>query len=208
MLVTLDGQRLDADMGEAVLLQDLIERVRAEHCPRGLIVGVRMNGEALKDAELADALARPVAPTAQVDLESGNPRTLASGALHEAAGALHECAGELVEIAEALQSGRAAEALRRLGSALRTWQLCQGVLSECRALLGEELVARVVNGQTIDGHLGELVTRLREVRDAFDAKDLVLLADLVRYEFPALCETWRDVLNELAAQIEDSAASG
>jgi hypothetical protein len=52
--------------------------------------------------------------------------------------------------------------------------------------------------------LANLVEKLSELRGALEARDIVLLADLVRYELPALAQAWSAMLSNLAEQIGGS----
>ena len=50
-------------------------------------------------------------------------------------------------------------------------------------------------------HLHDLAAKLREVRDALEARDIVLLADMLRYEIPDTCQTWQGILKDMAANV-------
>jgi hypothetical protein len=60
-------------------------------------------------------------------------------------------------------------------------------------------------GRAVKACLRDLVDKLTDVRAALEAHDVVILADLVRYELPALAQTWHAILNHLAAQTEPRA---
>lgn len=204
MLVTLDGRRLDDRFSPAAALHELIDQVRAAHLPDRLVVGVAINGRELIDEELRAQLAAPIEAGAQIDLESGDARQVAADALRDAAAQLDAAADEQVSIADTLQAGSTADAVQQFSAVLGTWHGCRQTLTESAALLRIRLEHTNVGGRSIGLHLVELVGRLRELRDAFDARDFVLLADLLRHEMPGLCRTWAERLRELA----DSIASG
>ena len=50
-------------------------------------------------------------------------------------------------------------------------------------------------------HIDALSAKLRELHDALQARDFVLVADLAHYELPILCQTWRDLYTALADSI-------
>lgn len=205
MLVTLDGQRLDDAFEAGASLQAVIDRVRASRLADRLVVGVAIDGRPLVDEELRTSLAQPVADGTQIDLESGDVRELVLDALREAAGRLDEAAAGMGEIADVLQSGETARAVGQFGEVLGVWQVCRQTLAECGPLMPIDLETETFAGRPIAQHLAELVETLRELRGAFNAQDMVLLADQIRYEMPALCETWRDLLTHVAAQAERGA---
>ncbi len=206
MIVTLDGQRMAADFASADTLQALIDRVRAEHLPDRLVVSVAVNGQLLLPEDLDARLSQPPAPQDQVDLESGDPRAIVADALRQAAEQLAAAGRAQQEVADQLNAGQVAEALGRVGELVGVWQAGQQVIVRCCALLGEDLTAVEYGDRPIREYVSELAEKLRELRDAFEARDMVLLADLLHYEMPPLCETWHGLLTHLADAVAAQAA--
>jgi hypothetical protein len=198
MIVTLDGQRLEADFAAVDTLQALIDRVRVEHLRDRLVVSIAVNGHVLLPEDLDTRLSQPPAAEDQVDLESGDPRAIAADALRHAAEQLAAAGRAQQEVADQLNAGQVAEALGRVGESVCVWQTSQQVIVRCCGLLGEDLTACEYEDRPIREHLSELTEKLRELRDAFEARDMVLLADLLHYEMPSLCETWDALLSHLA----------
>ena len=48
--------------------------------------------------------------------------------------------------------------------------------------------------------VGQLTEQLEQIRGALEAGDLVLLGDILDYEFGDLTRQWEDMLKQLAAQ--------
>jgi len=207
MIVTLDGQRLEADFTSADTLQALIDRVRAEHLPDRLVISVAVNGQVLLPEDLEARLSQSPAAEDQVDLESGDPRAIAADALRQAADQLAAAGQAQQEVADQLNAGQVAEALGRVGESVGVWQASQQVIVRCCALLGEDLTAVECGGRPIREHFSELAEKLRELRDAFEARDMVLLADLLHYEMPPLCDTWHRLLAKLADTVSGQTAA-
>lgn len=205
MIVTLDGQRLTDPFPTAETLQNLIDRVRDAHLKDRLVVSVTVDGHVLGDAELNAGLERPVATAAQVDLESGEPATLARAALRGLAAEFAEAGTRLAEIADRLNSEDVPAAIRDVGAVISLWQTCYRALPQCGALLHCDLLNMEYEGRAVKACLRELVDKLTDVRAALEAHDVVILADLVRYELPALAQAWQAILNHLAAQTEPRA---
>lgn len=205
MIVTLDGQRLTDSFHAEQTLQDLLDRVRDAHLKDRLVVSVTVDGHVLGDAELNAGLERPVATAAQVDLESGAPATLATAALRGLAAEFAEADARLAEIADRLNSEDVPAAIRDVGAVISLWQTCYRALPQCGALLHCDLLNMEYEGRAVKACLRDLVDKLTDVRAALEAHDVVILADLVRYELPALAQTWHAILNHLAAQTEPRA---
>ncbi len=200
MIVTLDDQRLRTTFAPDCTLQMLVEQVRAQHDNR-LIVSIAVNGQRLADDDLDASLPQPLALDSQIDLESGDTRQVVGDALRELAQQFEDAGQRHGEIAERLVAGDAAGAVQDIGRYIGLWQTCQRVLVQCSGLLGRNLTRCEHDHRPVHVWLNEVVKRLAEIRDALEARDMVLLADLVRYELPGLCQTWQALLNDLAKQV-------
>jgi hypothetical protein len=200
MIVTLDGRRLRGSFPTHTL-QALIDQVRQTHLAGRLIVAVTLDGQQLLDQELSQQLSGSVDGIKHVELISADPRGLVSDALREVAGQLASAADNQAAVADQLQSGEMSEATAAFGEFLQVWQTCQRTIVDCSGLLDEDLTATQSGGQPIRAHLDGLADKLRELRDAFEARDTVLLSDLFQYEMPQTCKTWQGILNDLAGTV-------
>lgn len=200
MIVTLDGQRLETIPDPAPTLQTLIDGVRATHDDR-LIVSVAIDGQHLGDDALEAALAQPVPAATQIDLESAQATEIVGDALRGLAAEFAAARDRLGDIAERLSAGSAAAAVSDIGRYIGLWQTCQRVLSQCSGLLAVDLTRCTLQDRTVQDWFEELIPKLVEIRGSLEAHDMVLLADLVRYELPALCDTWQALLEDLSAQV-------
>ncbi len=201
MIVTLDGQRLTDSFPADATLQALVDQIREVHLKDRLIISVALDGRVLKDAELNTTLDQPVATVNQVDLESGEPAALAATALHGLAAEFAAAGPRLAEVAERLNSADVAPAIRDVAAFISLWQTCYRALPQCGTLLGCDLLAIEYDGRPVRACLSELIAKLTDVRAALEARDIVMLADLARYELPALAQTWHSIVNHLATQV-------
>jgi hypothetical protein len=202
MIVTLDGQRLETDFAPGSSLQTLIDHLRGMQSDDRLVVSVAVNGHRYGERDLEDGLTQPLGANDQVDVESGNRCEVAAEALRGIAAQLADAESLQAEIAGQLNSGQVAEAVRRFGEFLQVWQACRTALVQGSGLVGRDLTGESFDGRAVQEYLAELADKLRELRGAFEARDMVLLADLIHYEMPALCQTWHNVLLSLAEGIE------
>ncbi len=201
MLVTLDGDRVQADFAPGVTLALVVERVAAGLPAERRVVAAALNGESLSAAALDDRLAQPLTVGDQIDLESAAPAELVREALHDSAVRVAAAAELHRTAADCLNGGRTVEALGHLREIMGAWQQAQQSIWQGSGLLQRDLTAICYDDQTIAEHIRTLSDRLRAVRDALDAHDLVSLADLTYYEFPELCEHWRGLLSALALEV-------
>jgi len=200
MIVTLDGERLKGAFPDETL-QALVEEVRRARLGDRLVVSVTLDGQLLLDQELTERLNEPVGDVNHVELISADPHELVSSALREVAEQLESAAENEAVVANQLQSGEMPEAAAAFSEFLQVWQACQRTIVGCSGLLGKDLTTMHSGGKPIRAHLDSLTDKLRELRDAFEARDTVLLSDLFQYEMPQTCRTWQDILNELATNL-------
>lgn len=201
MTVSLDGRPVPRQPDDGQTLQGVIDAARADLGRERLIVTVMRNGRALVNDDLSTALDSTVAPSERIELSSADRYELAAAALEEIAHQLGEVGREQEAIARQLTSGQTAPAIERFSGFVTVWQTCQQTVLSCGSVLEADLTAQPHEGRPIREHLTDLAARLRELRDAFEARDMVLLADLLQYELPQLCGFWRDLLNRLAARV-------
>jgi hypothetical protein len=204
MIVTLDGQLLRRKFAPGCTLQEVIDGTRMQLDASRLVVGVAVNGQEFQDRDLEAELPQPLVEDAQVDLETADRLTVAVGALRAMAAEMADAARLQTEIARQLNAGQVAEGVRRIGEFVRSWQTCRNVVVQCGALVGRNLLHERSDSGTVAECLVELVARLRSLRDALDARDVVLLTDLAQYELPDLCSRWEKLLLHLA----DAVAGG
>ncbi len=202
MIVTLDGQRVNETFAPDTTLEDLIDRVRAAPPNKDrLIISVSINGQRLDDDELQNSLGLPLEADAQIDLESGDPVTLVTSALRALADNFAEAEQRLPEIADHLSAGDPDQAMRDVGDFVELWQITYRALAQSSGLLGRDLTASSQAGRGVQESVQELVLKLTELREALEARDMVLLADLVRHELPPMARSWSALLTELADEV-------
>lgn len=200
MIVTLDGRRFSPESGSAATLETLVNEVR-QACPADrIVVEVRFDGQPLTGDDLEARMTRSIDGTAQIDFSSACPRELACDALREIVTQLDDAVEVHHSVARDFQSGRATVGAANMGGLLATWQACCQAYRHCSDLLGSEIQQLPADRRPGSPQIASLVSRLREVRDAFDARDYVLLADQLEFELAPLCIEWRD---RLAALIDE-----
>ncbi len=207
MIVTLDAQRLDTSFDPNCTLEALIEQVRAAH-GRRLIVSVALDGRPLTEDDLQQALGEPLAAGTQVDLQTGDAQALVGDALRALARQFEEAGRQHVGLAERLTTGDSGGALREIGGHMTLWQTCHQALLQCSELLHDSLAGYRHEGRSVQEWSEDVIGKLVEIRGALEARDLVLLSDLIRYELPPLCDVWHGLLEGLAEQVQAGAACG
>lgn len=200
MNVLLDGDPISTVDTAPCSLAQLIEGIRAEHLTSRLVVGVAIDGAPLAQDQLVARLDETLPAGAKVELTSENARSVVCNALEVVAGRLEALSDVHGEIADRLSAGVTREAVEQFAGELGVWHACQGALVECGKLLGDEFHA-AAHAESLEAEVRTLAQRLRELKEAFEAGDWMLVADLLRYEMPALSETWCDLLRRLCDRL-------
>lgn len=201
MIVTLDGEKVNETFAADDTLQSVIDGVRTTLLANRMVVGVSIDGQACNDQVLSDRLEERISGVQQIDLESGDPRAISAEALRTVASDMQEVAAEQIDIADEINAGNIAKAVTRIGEFVKAWQSVRQVIVQTSTLLQRDLTQFEYDGQPLTEHLNSLVTQLNDLKSALDAQDMVLLADLLHFEVPPLCEMWKEMLNELADDV-------
>jgi len=201
MIVTLDGKQLTEAFPESGTLREVVEQVRQEHLSDRIVVSVVFDGRQLDDEEVGRCLVETLDEVQRVDFCSAEPRRLAADTLREVGRTLGAVGAEQAGVADKLHAGQVSDAVTQFSDFVQNWQICQKAILECSGLLGQDLTAIEFNGRPVGAYLDDLAERLRELRDAFENRDMVLLADMIEFELPETCRTWETILGHLADTI-------
>ncbi len=197
MIVTLDGQRLADGFQDQATLGEIAECVRTTHLHGRVLAGIWLNGERLLAESLESGLAAVPPPDCQIDLESGSAEAIVAEAFGSLVAQLDQGGEETSGLLGLLQKGHLAGAASQFGAFVSLWQDLVRTVAEGGQLLGRDLLSERYEDRTIGEHLQTLSGRLREIRDAFRARDTVLLADLMEFEMPAQYSAWREIARRL-----------
>lgn len=169
-----------------------------------LLIGVTADGEPVSDSQLADPpMTDPFA--SELRFTSADPVSLVRVTLLEAADHLESSKEMQAAVAQQIQLGELSRAMPELSKVLDTWQQVEQCITLSRQVNGIELGH--VNGEdTFEQLATHLTTRLGEIRDAINARDLSTLADILAYDMGEQADAWTGVLRDLAAGCRASAA--
>lgn len=188
---------------------------RAEAESRGrVVIEATLDGVAIPDEALSDP------PTdefvgSEVRFGTADPGELVGSTLRGVAEALEDATREQAMAAEKIQRGEMSLALNHVASALAVWDQVRTAVINGTALLGLSvgtLEVRSVPGAgeqetiiSVDGAVRSLAGRLAEIKRAFTAQDWSALSDALAFDMQEQAAAWREILTELAEQVESGA---
>ncbi len=198
MHVLIDGQSVDVEVSGQLPLGGLVERVRAKVATdRRVLANMSIGGSAIEVDELEQWLARPCGQVAEVRFETACPRALARGTVGGVRALFADSTVLQQEAAGRLAAGQTVKAMEALTGCLGLYKAAQEAVSQAVRLNRLDLDRLRVGGRSMGQTIGELTARLGEVKSALEDRDLVLLGDLLTYEFPHISEQWMAILAEL-----------
>lgn len=194
----IDGVRVSDDFLPTGTLEEALRDVQKNHCPAGrIVVGFSCDGEATEAADVPQLLQRPAAGFDRLDLSTSTPAAVVTDTMDRAGETLGHVEDALQQIAAMLIEGRADEAMTGLGECTRAWQQIHTAIVQSVALLGINPDRFLVKGGTLTEAMTQPRTALMQVRDALEAQDHVLLADVLQYEFSDAMRDWHAVLEHV-----------
>jgi len=192
----------DATLGAALLtVQD--QKIGEDE----VISQIVIDGEPLTADLLSQWKDRPIGEFGETRIEAPRRRDYTIASLKTLSEALSESVSQREEISDLISRGQTGPALQKLGGYLRFWEATQQSLGCAARLLKVDLrqFEYFEGGQarTAAETIGNLTGQLREMKSALEAGDLVLLGDILDYEFGTITSTWQNLIEQLADRCEN-----
>jgi len=214
MPVFLDNEVIDtAELGPDSSIGQLLDVVKSRVAGSGrLVLGLRCNEEEVDAEQLTDMLAAPITDFERLDFFSGRPEETVLEALRATRRAFEDTFPTVQEATEAVSAGDLPRTMNLLADCFAIWgQTHEAVLSGGR-LLDIDFQSLVVGNRPMIEWVTELASKLREMKEAIESRDHVLLGDILRYELDATLRNWEHMLGGFIEHVErvcgDVAASG
>jgi hypothetical protein len=191
MDIFLDDERYPVDQGGSPtvgqVLQDVLQDVRA----RGrVIASIRCDGVEIVSENIAAVLEEPAAKYARVDFVSSMAGELAIEALSRIQSMLIELDASRTEAVDRLNQGQTQEAMQLLGRYFEAWRQAHEAVLQSARLVGLDLTELQVDDLPVAEIFGQFAEQLRQLKEAFEAKDHVTVADIMNYEADETTQRW------------------
>ena len=195
----------DATLGQALAMVQ--EQKLSEN---EVLAGIWVDGEPLTAERLSIWKDRSVEEFCEAAVEAPVRTTFAARGLLLIAERLEQSTAQREQIVDHITQGRANEGFTGLDEYLGIWAAVQQSLASVARLLELDFATLEYfpdesdpeSTQPILELIEQLTEQLREVRSALTAGDMILLGDILDYEFPDLTANWTNMLNQLAHHID------
>ncbi|MDD4889812.1 MAG: hypothetical protein PHU85_07755 [Phycisphaerae bacterium] len=204
MRVLVDQKSVEVTIPPGSLLSHLVEQVRAHVAgQRRVLENMIVDGQAAPADKLEQWLARPCDLIELVEFRTACPRAMALDTVAAVAALLEDSTQLYQGAAEKLTAGQTGKAMELLLGCLNFYKAAQEAVSQVVLLHKLDLERMTLGDQTVGQATRSLVGQLAEVKVALEARDFVLLADLLNYEFPKITSQWQAILSELGRVLKN-----
>jgi len=209
MTVLLNAEPLCLDdMTSETTVAEVIDMARARlHGSGSVIIGLRHANEDITAERLETMLPQPASRFDGLELIADRPTRVVLEALNELRRAFLDTFAGVQDAADALRAGRIPEAMTTLMQCVAIWGQTQLGVVQSGQLAGIDFGTLRILDRPVAAWLEELASKLREIKEALEAQDHVLLGDILRYELDETLQDWATMLDGFIARIEEMDAA-
>jgi hypothetical protein len=203
MQVRVNNQDYQTSAGPDQTLGELAQEVaQADPAVPHLVVNIHCDGQPLPDDQMDQMLAKPIRDFQQLELVTQPLGPLVAGTLAETRDRFAQADAARTQIAELLNQGRWEPAFEQLQGLFNAWRDVQKAVVMAAQALNVSLNDLTTEDRPIDEVFETFKKLLAELKEAMLARDLVLVADLLQYEFEQPFQDWRMLLDQLHERAE------
>ncbi|MFQ5412439.1 MAG: hypothetical protein ACE5EC_09065 [Phycisphaerae bacterium] len=204
MTAFLDGNEIpSSDLSADLTVGGLIDRLKDGLSESGsMIFAVACEREEVPPDRLNETLEKPVSSISRLDLISGRPERIALEALEQTRDSFADTFAGIKQSAEALASGNLEKGMHSLVDCVEAWADVHEAVTQGGALVHLDFEKTVIEDRHILDCLNDLNTKLREIKEAVESRDHVLLGDILRYEMDGTLRNWEMMLDSVIGQVK------
>lgn len=211
MNLLVNNQNAQDLIGQNDTLSAVLQNVQ-ENCvaSQEVITSVLIDDQALTAQQLSEWQKRPADEFGEIHVTVESRNTFASRGLREMATELTHAGQYRAQMVDYIADGNSTEAMTILGDYMQTWHTTQQALnSVCRLMDTDPSSLQIFNSNSpkkqkpVADYINLLSEQLNKVKSALDAKDMVLLGDILEYEIEEVSDSWQNLLLQLAEKFEN-----
>lgn len=208
MKLFVNDQELSQVLTENDTLATALSTVQQDYIAENeVLAAVWIDGEALTAERLSAWKDRQICDFEEARVEAPQRQILAATGLRTLAAGLKESQEDRKIIVDTISQGQTKQAMGLLAGYLRSWQAAQETLGSAARLMAINILELPAVGDSSETKVRDLLDtlteQLQELRGTLTAEDMVLLNDILEYEFSELADKWHDMLQSLADRIEN-----
>ena len=192
----------DASLG-SVLLNVQDNDIMDNH----VLASIWIDGDELTADRLSEWRDRPISDFSEAKIEAPSRNEMALLGLCSVIDALNDSITHRNKLVDDICQGRAGQAVGDLSDYLSTWNGLQQTIGSVTRLLEVEISGLEEYCQELGSPLEEQVQNLNEqlteLKSALEAGDLVLIGDIIEYEFGELTSNWVETLEQIGRGLSE-----
>ncbi len=165
-----------------------------------LVVHVLIDGEEPDLERIAELRRQPLGDRV-VFIETADPTDMAMQVLDAVADQLKDTDRSKDEAVELLRDNQCSPAMQKLAGCFGAWQHAQESLLKTAQLLRIDLTKIAVADEALTHLMGSFSTELRQVREALECRDFVLLSDTLSYEMTDTTRKWMGAIDAMRRHV-------
>jgi len=197
MFVLLDDKRIEiTGLAPDATLSELIEATRTKAMDAGrLIFAVHGDGREIEPDRLEAALSRPACDFREIAFTTDDAKEAVLDALEKTRLSFVETFAGVKQAAEYLAAGNMTQGMTRIVECVGVWAQVHEAVVSGGPLLGVDFERLVLGERHILDSLNDLSAKLRDIKQAIESRDNVLLGDILRYEMDEMLGGWETMLD-------------
>jgi len=198
MPVTVDDQTLPAENLGLRTVGEVLNHLRQRN---RLVVQVLVDGQEPDLTQMPALRARPLGEHT-VYIETTAPDELAGQILREVTQQLEQTDALRESAVGLLRQNQPGRAMEKLAGCFVAWQSAQQSVQQIAELLSIDLQGVRIDGQSLADLLHKFADQLRDLRQALENRDYVLLGDVLGYDTADTTRQWIEAVRQLRDVIQ------
>jgi len=205
MQILLDDKPYSAAGGPGQTVGQLAEQIGSNLAEEDrFLVAIRCDGTEVAPQQWEQVLGRRLEEYECVEFQSESGPGLAVRVLAEARALLEQTDQQCDEAVELLMQAKMGAGMRSLAATMSAWHQAHHAVVQAVELLKLDLGQIKVGQEHAATIVEDLRTQLSQIKSALAAGDLVLLADMLQYEFASTLGRWQAMIEAMIEHIRST----
>ncbi|MCK4660011.1 MAG: hypothetical protein KAV82_10865 [Phycisphaerae bacterium] len=198
MRVYLDEKGFETALSPANTVWELLEEVRGSLCGTNrLVMEIHADGRDITASDYTQVLEKAVDSFERYDFTTGEPRQVVCDALTDCMSLLDASDAKRSETIDLFTKGEGDKGAEMLGECCRAWQKVHEGIRDAMGLLKLGPADITIEGEAFAETLNNVRDQFGQIREALQARDFVLISDVLQYEFDPIIDNWRTTIEML-----------
>lgn len=207
MSIILDEQALDTQTGPLNTLADALDLAQTRMNGTGrIIVKVEVDGQELSGQEISNGATYSIVDRS-VKLATADQKQLSLTLLGKMHALIEFLGQQHQQVAVSIEKGQQAVAFKQLTEVLNAWQQVHMAYTGLINMLKLDLATMMIGERSGQDVMQQFSQQLREIAEALQKKDMVLLGDILQYEMDNAIQNWNELLAATLGAVDPDAAN-